>query len=417
MRAVDATTTPGSRLRVLDAAILLLVVFLAISSLAVWADPGVARLAGAGALDLALDVAATVVGTAVAILAWIRWRETNEVVALYQSSAFVALTVINSFTVAVVLLGRQEEFGMSAGQPGEAPIYLWAVTRLMAAFLLVLGAWQSLRRQHPVLPRLAISIGPAIVLAVLGVVLLSAEAALPAFGDARDLVPGGEGVGVASTLVAGLQVLGFVLFAVAAILFRRLYIRDRLPSHAFLAAGLVLAAFSQLHFALDPVVAFGVVPSSEVLRLAFHAILFMGVQAELESELGVVRRTNAELRRLRDVDKAHAVLSERTRLAREIHDGLAQDLWYAKLKQGRLAQDRSLDEHSRADANDVLGAIDSALAEARQRPPPASTSNSGRASTGFRRVPAFARSSSPTVGGRCFRSRQRRRSSASCRRR
>ncbi len=78
------------------------------------------------------------------------------------------------------------------------------------------------------------------------------------------------------------------------------------------------------------------------------------------------RHANAELHRLREVDAANATLGERTRLAREIHDGLAQDLWYAKLKQGRLTQNASLDETARTTAGEVLVAIDSALAEARQ---------------------------------------------------
>ena len=70
--------------------------------------------------------------------------------------------------------------------------------------------------------------------------------------------------------------------------------------------------------------------------------------------------------RLREVDAANATLAERTRLAREIHDGLAQDLWYAKLKQGRLTQNESLDAEAKTTAGEVLNAIDSALAEARQ---------------------------------------------------
>jgi signal transduction histidine kinase len=58
-------------------------------------------------------------------------------------------------------------------------------------------------------------------------------------------------------------------------------------------------------------------------------------------------------------------VEERARLAREIHDGLAQDLWYAKLKQSRLTQLAPLDEEGRALSVEVETAIDAALAEAR----------------------------------------------------
>ena len=174
------------------------------------------------------------------------------------------------------------------------------------------------------------------------------------------------GVSLMSTAIVFLQVAIFVGFIVAAILLRRLYVRYGLVSDAYLSAGLVVAAFSQLHFALDPVVASGIVTSTDALRLVFYAILVMGIQAEIGGDFAALRRANAELNRLREVDAANATLAERTRLAREIHDGLAQDLWYAKLKQGRLTQNESLDAEAKTTAGEVLNAIDSALAEARQ---------------------------------------------------
>jgi signal transduction histidine kinase len=66
------------------------------------------------------------------------------------------------------------------------------------------------------------------------------------------------------------------------------------------------------------------------------------------------------------VDAANAGLAERARLAREIHDGLAQDLWYAKLKQSRLAAADELSEETRKTVQEVLNSLDSALSEARQ---------------------------------------------------
>jgi signal transduction histidine kinase len=72
-----------------------------------------------------------------------------------------------------------------------------------------------------------------------------------------------------------------------------------------------------------------------------------------------------EVRRLADAEFAAATLEERARLAREIHDGLAQDLWYAKLKQSRLAQIAALEGEPRRLSEEVSSAIDDALAEAR----------------------------------------------------
>jgi signal transduction histidine kinase len=67
-------------------------------------------------------------------------------------------------------------------------------------------------------------------------------------------------------------------------------------------------------------------------------------------------------------DRATQSLSsvvERARLAREIHDGLAQDLWLAKMTAAKLARHPGLDPEARALCDELLRSIDSGLAEAR----------------------------------------------------
>lgn len=58
-------------------------------------------------------------------------------------------------------------------------------------------------------------------------------------------------------------------------------------------------------------------------------------------------------------------VTERARLAREIHDGLAQDLWLAKLTASKLARHPALDAEARALCDELLRSIDAGLAEAR----------------------------------------------------
>jgi signal transduction histidine kinase len=58
-------------------------------------------------------------------------------------------------------------------------------------------------------------------------------------------------------------------------------------------------------------------------------------------------------------------VAERARLAREIHDGLAQDLWLAKLTASKLARHLISDPEGLALCEEVLRSIDSGLAEAR----------------------------------------------------
>ena len=368
MRWPTATAT-NQQLARLDAGIILLILGLSVVSLAVWSDPGFPGVEDARALDITINVAAIFIGAGVAALAWVRWRDTGESVALYESSAFLALTVINVLMIGLVIVGREAEFGLAADSPGAAPIYVWTLTRAAAAILLVIGAARSLRREMPPLPVAVLEVAPTVGVVLSAIMLFGREAILPPVPGAEAFDPRGPQVTALSAVSAGIvlvQVAIFVAFIVAAILYRRLYVRDENISDGFLSAGLVVAAFGQLHFALDPVVATGIVTSTDGLRLGFYAILLMGIIAELGVDYRALRGANAELRRLRDVDAANAALAERSRLAREIHDGLAQDLWYAKLKQGRLTQSASLDESARTTAGEVLDAIDSALAEARQ---------------------------------------------------
>ena len=360
--------------RRVDAALAVVGGGLAVLTILLWLTPELSGRISAPFIDVAINVAATLVGGAVSILAWVRWRETGRVGALYESGAFVVLTVTNGVLLGLVLIGRGDVFGLNPGEPAAVSGYLWTSARLMAGALLVTGAVRGLRRTTPPNRPLAIALGPTIGLLVVVVAVL---------GGSLRQVPAGlpTGAPLDSPAVALLQIVAFGLYLAAAFLFRRLYVRERLVSHAFLAVGLVVAAFSQLHFALNPVVSTGIVTSGDVLRLVFTAILFLGIQAELQADLAALRLANSELRRLRDVDAASAGLAERSRLAREIHDGLAQDLWYAKLKQGRVVQAPELEEATRTTGREVLSALDAALADARQavmalRVDPAATGSS-----------------------------------------
>ena len=97
-----------------------------------WLMPELSGRIVAPLVDVAINVAATLVGGAVSILAWVRWRETGGVGALYESGAFVVLTVTNAVLLGLVLVGRGDLFGLNPGEPGAASAYLWTSARLMA---------------------------------------------------------------------------------------------------------------------------------------------------------------------------------------------------------------------------------------------------------------------------------------------
>ena len=100
--------------------------------------------------------------------------------------------------------------------------------------------------------------------------------------------------------------------------------------------------------------------------MAFAVVLLIGIEAEGRATRAELGRANETLGQLKDADVRRAALEERTRLSRELHDGLAQDLWLAKLKVGRLSAIRDLSAEARAVCDDLAGAIDAGLADARQ---------------------------------------------------
>jgi len=161
-----------------------------------------------------------------------------------------------------------------------------------------------------------------------------------------------------------IQAVSAALFLVGVILYRRSYLRDGPVADGYLAVAMLIGAFAEIHFYFYPGVYGGLVTTSEALRLAFFVVLLAGINAESRSDLRALRSAYAALDRMRISEAERATLEERTRLARELHDGLAQDLWFAKLKHERLVA--YVPDDQKELAQEVTQAIDSAIAEAKQ---------------------------------------------------
>jgi signal transduction histidine kinase len=123
---------------------------------------------------------------------------------------------------------------------------------------------------------------------------------------------------------------------------------------------------SQIQFAVVPPSYFGLVSAGDILRVAFYVAVVLVFDADTLSTLRELRLSRSKVEELREAETTQAVLEERSRLAREIHDGLAQELWLAKLRFGRLLKavggERAELDH---EAAALSAAIDSAIAEAR----------------------------------------------------
>ena len=121
------------------------------------------------------------------------------------------------------------------------------------------------------------------------------------------------------------------------VLYRVTWARGGPTSDAFTALGLVILAVAEVQYALWPSVYTNLVTISDIMRLVAYTVLLAGAFADQRSDLRALRSAYTALDRMRVNEAERATLEERARLAREIHDGLAQHLWFAKLKFERLS--------------------------------------------------------------------------------
>jgi signal transduction histidine kinase len=148
---------------------------------------------------------------------------------------------------------------------------------------------------------------------VIGTVVLIFEGSFPMLGvaqSASDTTRAPTIGGPVAPLV--LQALVMALYGIAAVGFVRRAERTRDELTGWFAIGLTLAAFAALNYFLYPSRHAQWVYVADILRVAWYLVLFAGAAREIA----------AYQARLADA----AVLEERRRIARELHDGLAQEL-------------------------------------------------------------------------------------------
>jgi signal transduction histidine kinase len=241
---------------------------------------------------LAFDTAVAVVATIVCVLASVRFLVDGRTLDLLLAAGFwsIALGTV-AFSLAPVLAGGS-----------LAPPSAWAFVgaRLLGAGLIAIAPYVDGRMAARRPSLLAIGLGVTAVLAGAAVglrtLVLGTDPLVP------DLVEGAY-VRVAAALLATLWLLALIGFGLR---YRR-YGRD-LDRWICLAA--TLALFADIHLVLTPVVSSDYVLQGDFLRVIAYGILLVGVwRAISEAEFG------------------RAVADERARVARDIHDGLAQYLF------------------------------------------------------------------------------------------
>jgi signal transduction histidine kinase len=328
-------------------------------------------------LDVAIDSLTMLAAASLAALALARHRESGRVAGLFQSSAFLVMALVFGLAVGLVVLKLDGQFGLTLALPEQLPLYAWSISRVMAAALLAIGGLAAISTIRGRPPERQILLLPVVATALLTVFLFAIRQQLPNFDELIPPFLGPEGVLAmiqepnrpgalpgATTIGLAFQAATVGLFLVGAWFYRQAYLNNGPVFDGYLAVAMLIGAFSELHFYFYPGVYSGLVTTGDALRVAFFLILLLGIYADSSADLRALRSAYAALDRLRQSEADRAALEERARLARELHDGLSQDLWFAKLKHDRLVQQLQPDE--RGLALEVGQALDAAIGEAKQ---------------------------------------------------
>ena len=140
------------------------------------------------------------------------------------------------------------------------------------------------------------------------------------------------------------QAFGLVVYTAAAVGFTRRAERRRDELMLWLAIGAVLAAISRWNYLVYPSLYSPWLYTGDAFRLLSYTVLWLGAAREI----GGYWRTRA----------GNAVSEERRRVARELHDGLAQELGFIATRARALEDERPGDPEARMLASAAERALD-----------------------------------------------------------
>jgi len=268
-------------------------------------------------LHVAVETAAALISIVAAQLVWGRFRQSLELRDLLLTASLTVFATTNLLFSAVPAIADKH--------PGAFATWAPASGRLLGAALLAASAVTSERvLRRPMHDARRVLGGSLLALAALSLAVAVAGDALPVAIPA-DLSPeaGTRPRIVGNPAVLVNELLVMALFAVAAVGYARAAEARHDELARWLAVAATLGAFSRLNFFLFPSLYSPYFYTGDVLRLGFFLAIAVGGALEMH--------------RLRDVLASAAVLQERERIAREIHDGVAQDLAFILQHGRRLA--------------------------------------------------------------------------------
>jgi len=258
---------------------------------------------------IALDTAVAIVASIVALLAAIRFLVEGRGMDLLLAAGFLAIGVGTLVFAVAPVVARNE----------LDPVEAWAAigAALIGTALLALAPFVTRRvtKRKRVLGATLTIIGVALFGVWIDSRILRLDFTLGPVGAARS----------ASVIVAYALLTALTLVAVVGFGLR--YRRHGRDLDSWLTLALTLVVFADLHYVLAPARSSDYVLQSDLLRILAFVVLLVGVWRAIGS---------AEFGR--------AVAEERARVAREIHDGLAQYLFALSTQISMLESGAALDE-------------------------------------------------------------------------
>jgi signal transduction histidine kinase len=207
---------------------------------------------------------------------------------------------------------------------------LWAPLAIRVVAIAII-AWSALSRDRRLpervrRPGVAVVVIVDVILAVVVIATAALSSVLPPAVRITAITASAPDLSAHAFDVA-CHLLLALLSGAASLGFLRRSTGRRDPLSSALAIGSALLAFAFLCFAIYPSTDTEIVQSGDALRLGFYLVLLVGAEREIDRYWS----------RLADV----AIYEERRRLARDLHDGVAQELAYVVTQTRLLARGRA----------------------------------------------------------------------------